>query len=105
MMPVMLSQMIDMGAVQAYCATQPIRQLAVFGSVLHGDSTEDSDIDLLVHYDEQAPVSYLDMALHEIELSNIIGRRVDLRTPAELSRYFRERVIGEAMVIYESDIL
>jgi len=75
----------------------------LFGSILHGDFTEVSDIDLLVEYDEISPVSSLDMAQHEMDLSDIIGRRVDLRTRAELNRYFRERVIAEAMVIYERD--
>jgi len=97
------SSLIDTIAIQAYCDTQPIQQLALFGSLLHGDSTETSDIDLLVEYDEHTPVSYLGTAQHEMDLSDIIGRRVDLRTRAELSRYFRARVIAEAMVIYERD--
>ncbi len=94
---------LDLFKLNAYCATQPIRRLAVFGSALHGDFTVDSDLDLLVEYDDSASVSYLDMARHELDLRASIGRQVDLRTAAELSRYFRESVVAEAVVVYERD--
>lgn len=87
--------------IQVLCALYPIAKLSVFGSVLRDDFTETSDIDLLVEYLPNAKITLLDMASQEIELSNLIGRRVDLRTPNELSPHFRDEVLNHAKVIYE----
>ena len=63
----------------------------------------DSDIDLLVELEDSARPGLLDMAQIEIELSALLGgRRVDLRTAAELSRYFRDEVVRTAQVQYVS---
>jgi uncharacterized protein len=56
---------------------------------------------VLVEYEPGAAVTYLDLARMERELSQLVGRKVDLRTPEELSRYFRKRVVGEALLQYE----
>lgn len=87
--------------IRAYCARRPIRRLAVFGSALCGNFGPDSDVDLLVEYVPGVPVTLLDMAQQEIELTQIVKRKVDLRTPHELSPYFRQQVIDTARVIYE----
>lgn len=92
---------LPIDAIRAYCAGQPIHRLAVFGSVLRADFSPDSDVDLLVEYVPGVPVTYLDMAGQEIDLGEIVGRKIDLRTPAELSPYFRQQVIESAQVIYE----
>jgi len=86
---------------KAYCDALPINKLAVFGSVLRADFTADSDVDILVEYETDAEISLLDMATQEIELSVLIGRQVDLRTPQELSPHFRLSVLEEATIIYE----
>lgn len=83
-----------------YCRGRPIRRLALFGSVLRDDFRQDSDIDMLVEFEEGATVGLLEMAQMEIELSELLGRKVDLRTPAELSRYFRQRVLDSAEPVY-----
>lgn len=82
----------------AFCRRSHIRWLAVFTSVLHGTAQPDSDLDLLVEFDPAHTPSLLDMARLERELSALLGRRVDLRTPPELSRYFCEEVLAEAAV-------
>lgn len=64
----------------------------MFGSVLRDDFRPDSDVDVLVEFEPAARVGYFEMSRMELELSELLGRRVDLRTPAELSRYFRDRV-------------
>ena len=87
--------------IQTYCRRQPIQRLAVFGSALRDDFTGDSDLDLLVEYQPDATITLLDMAQQELDLSAIIGRKVDLRTPNELSRYFRQQVLDAALVLYE----
>jgi uncharacterized protein len=75
--------------------------LALFGSVLRDDFKPDSDVDVLVEYEPEARITLLDMAVQEIELSDIIGRKVDLRTAEDLSRYFRDKVVATAEKIYE----
>jgi predicted nucleotidyltransferase len=84
-----------------FCERNYIRKFAFFGSVLRDDFRPDSDIDILVELDPEAPIGFMEMAGMEIELSEMIRRKVDLRTPKELSRYFRDRVIKEAEVQYE----
>jgi uncharacterized protein len=83
---------------EAFCRKNQIRRLSLFGSVLHGDDRPDSDIDLLVDFEPGAKVGYFDMARMEDELAGMLGRRVDLRTAEELSRYFRAQVLEEAEV-------
>ena len=75
----------------------------LFGSTLRGTAGPDSDVDMLVEFEDDATPTLLDLADIELELSALLGgRRVDVRTPEDLSRYFREDVIREAEVQYES---
>ncbi len=87
--------------IRQYCQTQPIQTLSLFGSALRGQMTDQSDIDLLVRFIPNTPVTLFDMVDMEITLTQITGQKVDLRTPNELSRYFREDVIREAVLVYE----
>lgn len=92
---------IDAAALEQLCRRHRIRKLSLFGSVLKGTARADSDIDLLVEFLPDATPGYLGMAQIEIELSGLLGgRKVDLRTAAELSRYFRDRVVSEALEQY-----
>lgn len=83
-----------------FCRRHRIRKLSLFGSVLSDRFGPDSDIDMLVEFEPGLSVGLLHRAAIQLELSEIVGRRVDLRTPAELSRYFRQRVIDSAEVRY-----
>jgi predicted nucleotidyltransferase len=83
-----------------FCKKNHIRKLSLFGSVLHGDFRPDSDIDFLVEFDPDHVPGFITLAGMEIELSEILGRKVDLRTPQELSRYFRQEVVDSAEVQY-----
>jgi hypothetical protein len=75
--------------------------LSLFGSALRGDFSEESDIDVLVEFEPGHAPGLLGMARLERELSRILGgRKVDLRTPEDLSRYFRDEVLREAEVQY-----
>jgi predicted nucleotidyltransferase len=85
--------------VAEFCQRHHIRKLAVFGSALHGDARPDSDLDVLVEF-EPDHVPGLAFFAMEQELSEMLGRKVDLNTPQFLSPYFRERVIQEAEVQY-----
>ena len=83
-----------------FCTKNHITNLSLFGSVLRGDFREDSDIDLLVEFDSNHVPGLIRLASMEIELTEILGRKVDLRTPQDLSRYFRQEVVNNAEVQY-----
>ena len=84
------------------CRRYHVRRLAVFGSVLRGEDREASDLDLLVEFEPGAVVGLKFITLQH-ELSDLLGRTVDLNTPAFLSRHFRDQVVERAQVIYERD--
>ncbi|MDA8347084.1 MAG: nucleotidyltransferase domain-containing protein [Thermaerobacter sp.] len=91
---------VDEEALARFCQAHGIMELALFGSVLRDDFTEDSDVDMLVRFRPGMRVGLIKLAEIEAGLSRIVERRVDLRTPAELSRYFREQVVRSAAQIY-----
>jgi predicted nucleotidyltransferase len=96
--------LFDRDALAALCRRRHIRRLSLFGSVLKGSDRPDSDVDLLVEFAPEARPSLLDLASIEQELSGLLaGRRVDVRTVEDLSRYFRDEVVREAEVEYESE--
>ena len=90
---------IDQRRIAEFCRRHHIRKLALFGSVLREDFGPGSDVDVLVEF-EPGHVPGLSFFAMERELSDILGRKVDLNTPQFLSRYFRDRVIAEAEVQY-----
>jgi len=78
-----------------------IRRLALFGSVLRPDFGPESDVDVLVEFEPGAAIGFFGLARLERELSALLGgRRVDLRTPQDLSKYFRNSVVDHAYVIH-----
>jgi predicted nucleotidyltransferase len=91
---------IDQQQIADFCRRHRVRKLALFGSVLRDDFRSDSDIDVLVEFDPGASAGFMRLAAMEQELSAILCRRVDLRTPAELSRYFRDEVVRTAEIQY-----
>jgi hypothetical protein len=91
---------INRERVAQFCQRHHIRKLALFGSVLRDDFRPDSDVDVLVEFEPGVSVGLIRLAGMERELSEILGRKVDLRTPADLSRYFREEVVRTAEVQY-----
>jgi predicted nucleotidyltransferase len=82
------------------CERRGIRRLSLFGSELKGTARADSDLDLLVEFEPARVPGLLGMAEIELELSNLLGRKVDLRTAGDLSRYFRDEVLRTARVQY-----
>jgi hypothetical protein len=86
-----------------FCKRHRIRRLALFGSVLGEDFRPDSDVDVLVEFAPGHTAGLLRMAGLEMELSEVLGRKVDLRTPAELSRYFRDEVVRTSEVQYAQE--
>lgn len=88
-------------ALGAFCRYRGIRRLAVFGSALRSDFRPASDIDVLVEFEPGCTPGLLGIARMERELSALLdGRKVDLRTPEDISRYFRKQVLVEGEVQY-----
>jgi predicted nucleotidyltransferase len=84
-----------------FCRRHHVRKLSLFGSVLRSDFGPESDVDVLVQFEDGRAPGLIRLAGMELELSEILGgRRVDMNTPRCLSRYFRDRVTQEAKVQY-----
>ena len=86
-----------------FCRRHHIQRLALFGSVLREDFRPDSDVDVLVEFAPDAHVGLIRMAGIEAELSQLLGRKADSRTAAELSRYFRDEILKSIEVQYLED--
>ena len=84
-----------------FCQRNHIRKFAFYGSVLRDDFRPDSDIDVLVEFEPSQPIGLMEVVRMERRLSELMGRKIDLRTPKELSRYFSDKVISEAETLYE----
>lgn len=88
----------------SFCKEHGIKKMAVFGSMLRDDYRPDSDVDILAEFDPAHIPTLFDMVEMEQELSRFFsGRKVDLRTPEDLSRYFRHQVVSEAEVLYADE--
>ena len=84
----------------AFCRKYHITYLALFGSILTSQFTASSDVDVLVKFDKKHIPGLFGMFDMQEELSTIVGREVDLKTPNSLSRYFRDEVLSKAKVLY-----
>ena len=90
---------IPLDQIADFCRWHRIRRLALFGSVLRDDFRPESDIDVLVEFEPRAAPGLGFFSIQR-ELSAMLGYKVDLNTPAELSRYFRDEVLREAQDLY-----
>lgn len=88
--------------VDKFCRRHHIRRLALFGSVLRDDFGPDSDVDVLVEFEPGTRMGMIRLAGLELELGEILGRKVDLNTPGFLSKYYRDQVMAEAEVQYDA---
>ncbi len=84
-----------------FCRRHHIRKLSFFGSVLRDDFAPGSDVDVLVEFEAGKSVGLISLSGMEIQLSAILGRKVDLNTEGFLSPYFRDEVLQEAAPAYE----
>lgn len=99
-MPIQVA--IDKEKIADFCRRHYIRRLAFFGSVLGDGFGAKSDVDVLVEFEPGHVPGLIGMGGLTRRLSEILGRPVDLRTPEDLSRYFREDVLDQAEVVYEA---
>jgi predicted nucleotidyltransferase len=94
---------VDRDEIAGFCRKHHVSRLSLFGSVLRDDFGPDSDVDVLVEFEPGHVPGFLRIARMERELSGLFaGRRVDLRTPEDLSRYFRDEVLSTAEVQYDA---
>ncbi len=93
--------MLSPKQLEAFASKHRIRRLLLFGSALRDDFSPDSDIDMLVEFEPDVTVSLFDLGGMQMELSEALGREVDLKTPGFLSHYFRDDVLSRAEVLYE----
>ncbi|MEI6334239.1 MAG: nucleotidyltransferase family protein [Methylococcaceae bacterium] len=81
-------------AIREIALSHRVKNVRVFGSVLHGDDTEDSDLDLLV--DPTPETTLFDIAKIQVEVARLLNITVDVLTPRALPDKFRDQVINEA---------
>lgn len=91
---------VPLNDIEQFCLKNHIQTLALFGSVLSERFRKSSDIDVLVQFDSQYIPGLIRLSELELELGEIFGRHVDLRTPKDLSQYFRSEVIAGAYHLY-----
>ncbi len=92
---------IPQAEIDAFCRKHHIRRLALFGSVLRDDFTDESDVEVLVEFEPEHVPGWEFFSMQD-ELSEILGRKVDLNTPDDLSKYFRDEVLDEAEPYYDA---
>lgn len=93
---------IDDTVLCAFCREHGIRSLRLFGSAARDELRHDSDLDLLVEFEPGRTPGLLGIAKLELELQELVGRDVDLRTVGDLSPYFRDDVVSTARVLYDA---
>ena len=91
---------VDDRLIAQFCRKHSVRRFAFFGSVLRDDFGPESDVDVLVEFVPDREPGLIALAGMEEELSQILGRKADIRTPEDLSRYFRDKVVANAEVQY-----
>jgi hypothetical protein len=87
----------------SFCKTNHIRKLSLFGSAVRGELRPDSDIDILVEFEQDHTPGLFSIVRMEMELTEMLGRKVDIRTAEDLSQYFRDEVVRNAEVQYQAD--
>ena len=91
---------VDTEQIRDFCRRHHIRKFAFFGSVLRDDFRPDSDVDVLIEFEPDFRLGLFDLIRMQQEFSRIIGREADFRTPDDLGRFIRDRVIAESEVQY-----
>lgn len=97
-----LEEKISKEKLADFCKKNNIRKLSVFGSSVRGELQTDSDIDLLVEFERDLTPGLFSIVKMEMELTKMLGRKVDLRTLEDLSRYFRDEVVQNAKLQYHA---
>lgn len=97
-----IEQKISKEKLADFCRSYCIRKLSIFGSSIRDELQPDSDIDILVEFEKDHIPGLFAIVRMEMELTEMLGRKVDLRTPEDLSKYFRDEVVRHAKLAYQS---
>jgi len=76
-----------------------VKEIGIFGSYVRGEHKERSDLDILVEFEEEAKLSLLDIVSLEIELSDLLGVKVDLVEKKNLKPYIGQRILKEVVYV------
>lgn len=91
---------VPLEKIRKFCKVHHIEKLFLFGSVLTDKFNAKSDVDILVEFDKRHIPSFFGLADMQFELEKFFKREVDLRTPNDLSVYFREEVLSNALRLF-----
>jgi len=91
---------VPVRAIEEFCRKHHIQRLSLFGSAVRGDFGPESDIDVLVEFQADARVGFLQLSRMQRELADILHRPVDLVPRAGLKPVIREQIVKEEVVIY-----
>jgi predicted nucleotidyltransferase len=97
-----IEQKISKEELADFCKSNYIRKLSIFGSSIRDELQPDSDVDILVEFEKDHTPGLFTIVRMEMELTEMLGRKVDLRTPEDLSKYFRDEVVRNAKLAYQS---
>jgi len=100
-MPVQIA--LDREAIAELCRRSGIRRLSLFGSVLRDDFRTDSDVDMLVEFQPDVRIGFFELVQIEMDLTDLIGRKIDPRSAKELSRCIRDEVVRSADPLYVAE--
>ena|SRR5664279_3052827 len=93
---------LDPEFVAEFCQRHHVRRLSLFGSVLTDRFRPESDVDVLIEFEPEQRPGFFAPARMQFELEAVVGKPVDLRTPKDLSRHFRDDVLRSAEVLYSA---
>jgi predicted nucleotidyltransferase len=93
---------LPLDAIRKYAQTQPINRLYVFGSFARGEQTPESDVDFLIEVRPDSKFSLLELSRMYRELSQLLGRSVDIATPPMIGKYIHDSVYKDLVLIYEA---
>lgn len=93
---------LDPEFIAEFCRRHHVQRLSLFGSVLTDRFRPESDVDFLIEFEPEDTPGFFALARMQFELEAVVGKPVDLRTPKDLSRHFREEVLRSAEVQYSA---
>ncbi len=100
-LPLDIKKMVDFEKIKNFCISNHISSLSLFGSILTENFNDSSDIDLLIEFESDHIPGFFGLIELQFNLSKIFNnRKIDLRTKNDLSRYFRQDVLNQAVLIY-----
>ena len=100
-LPLDIKKIVDLEKIKNFCISNHISNLSLFGSILTENFNDSSDIDLLIEFEPDFIPGFIGLMELQFNLSKIFNnRKIDLRTKNDLSRYFRQEVLNQAVVIY-----